>query len=88
MYKFLLLDFVGVTPTGMTFSASFSYLEGESLNNVVWTLEWFRGLFLKCDALSGIIVINKDLALMNAVKTIFHEYTNLLCRFHIDKKNA
>jgi len=34
-YKLLLLDFVGVTPTRMTFSASFAYLEGERVNNVV-----------------------------------------------------
>ena len=46
MYRLLLLDFVGVTPTGMTFSAGFAYLEGEHVNNVVWALEWFQGLFL------------------------------------------
>ena len=39
------LDFVGVTPTRMTFSAGFAYLEGEHVNNVVWALERFRGLF-------------------------------------------
>ena len=41
--------------------------------------------FLKRDALLGVIVTNRDLALMNVVKTIFPESTNLLCRFHIDK---
>jgi len=34
-YRLLLFDFVGVTPTGMTFSASFAYLEGERVNNMV-----------------------------------------------------
>ena len=84
-YRLPLLDFVGVTPTGMTFSAGFAYLKGERLNNVVWALERFRGLFLKRDALSGVIVTNRDLTLMNVVKTVFPECTNLLCRFHIDK---
>ncbi|KAH1260758.1 Protein FAR1-RELATED SEQUENCE 5 [Glycine max] len=37
-YRLSLLDFVGITPTGMTFFASFAYLEGERLNNVVWAL--------------------------------------------------
>ena len=37
-YKLLLLDIVGVTPIRMTFSATFGYLEGEHLNNVVWAL--------------------------------------------------
>jgi len=38
-YKLSLLDFVSVTLTWITFSAGFSYLEGQRLNNVVWTLE-------------------------------------------------
>ncbi|KAH1127990.1 hypothetical protein GYH30_016532 [Glycine max] len=54
-YRLPLLDIVGVTPTEMTFSAGFAYLE------------------------------DKDLALMNAVKVVFPECKNLLCRFHIDK---
>ncbi|KAH1253954.1 PKS-NRPS hybrid synthetase [Glycine max] len=84
-YKLSLLDIVGVTPTGMTFSVGFAYLEGERLNNVVWALEQFRGLFMRADALPGVIVTDRDLSLMNAVKTIFLDATNLLCQFHIDK---
>ena len=84
-YRLLLLDIAGVTSTGMTFSVAFAYLEGECLNNVVWALERFRVLFLIRDALPGVIVTDKDLTLMNAVKTVFPECTNLLCWFHIDK---
>jgi len=84
-YRLSLLDFVGVTPTRMTFSTSFVYLEGERVNNVVWALERFRGIFLRSDALPRVIVTDRDLTLMNAVNTVFPECTNLLCRFHIDK---
>ncbi|KAL5137301.1 Protein FAR1-RELATED SEQUENCE 5 [Glycine soja] len=84
-YRLPLLDFVGVTPTTMTFSAGFAYLEAERVNNIVWTLERFRGLFLRNDCLPVVIVTDRDLALMNAVKTVFPECTNLLCKFHIDK---
>ena len=52
---------------------------------MVWALEWFRGLFLIRDFLLGVIVTDKDLILMNAMKNVFLECTNLLCRFHIDK---
>ena len=38
-YRPPLLDIVGVTPTRVTFSATFAYLEGERVNNVVWALE-------------------------------------------------
>ncbi|KAH1197865.1 hypothetical protein GmHk_18G051546 [Glycine max] len=33
-YRLSLLDFVGVTPNGMTFSAGFAYVEGERVNNL------------------------------------------------------
>ncbi|KAL5147558.1 Protein FAR1-RELATED SEQUENCE 5 [Glycine soja] len=78
-YRISLLDFVGVTPTAMTFFDGFAYLEAERVNNIVW------GLFLRNDRLPVIIVTDRDLALMNAVKTVFPECTNMLCRFHIDK---
>ncbi|KAL5172984.1 PKS-NRPS hybrid synthetase [Glycine soja] len=84
-YRLPLLDFVGVTLTAMTFSAGFAYLEAERVNNIVWALERFRGLFLRHDRLLLVIVTDRDLALMNAVKTVFPESTNLLCKFHIDK---
>ncbi|XP_006580758.1 uncharacterized protein LOC114411214 [Glycine soja] len=84
-YKLSLVDIVGVTPTGMTFSATFTYLEEEHLNIVVWALQRFWGLFMSVDALPRVIVTDRDLSLMNAVKNVFLDATNLLCRFHIDK---
>ncbi|XP_006598451.1 uncharacterized protein [Glycine max] len=49
IYKLPLLDIVGVTSTGMTFSAAFAYLKGERIDNVVWALERFRGIFMRRD---------------------------------------
>ncbi|XP_028199583.1 uncharacterized protein LOC114384111 [Glycine soja] len=63
----------------------FAYLEGECLNNVVWALERFRCLFMRIDAIPRVIVTDRDLSLMNAMKIVFPDSTNLLCRFHIDK---
>ena len=40
-YWLPLLDIVGVTHIGMTFSTAFAYLEGERINNGVWALEHF-----------------------------------------------
>ncbi|XP_028187082.1 uncharacterized protein LOC114373754 [Glycine soja] len=55
-YRLPLLDIVGVTPTGMTFSAGFAYLEGERVNNLVWALERFhidKNVKAKCKSLVG-----------------------------------
>ena len=84
-YRFPLLDIVGVTPTEMTFSIAFAYLEEEHINNIVWALEWFRSIFMRRDTIPQVIVIDKDSTLTNAVKTVFPKSTNLLCQFHIDK---
>ena len=40
---------------------------------------------MKVDALPRVIITDRDLSLMNAVKIVFPDATNLLCRFHIDK---
>ena len=53
-YRLPLFHIVGVTPTGMTFSVVFAYLKEKCVNNVVWALEWFRGIFLRRDALPGV----------------------------------
>jgi len=66
----------------MTFSAAFAYLEGKRLNNVVRALERLQGIFLRRDALLGVIVTDRYLT---CLKTVFPESTNLLCRFHIHK---
>ncbi|KAH1242445.1 PKS-NRPS hybrid synthetase [Glycine max] len=84
-YRLPLLDFVEVTPTGMTFSVDFTYVEGERVNNLLWALQRFRGLFLKRYALPRVIVTDRDQTLMNAVKAVFPDCTNLLCSFHINK---
>jgi len=83
-YRLSVLDIVGLTPIEMTFLAAFAYLEEERINNVVW-VERFQGIFFRRDAIPQVIVIDRDLALMNAVKTISPKSTNLLCQFHIDK---
>jgi len=45
-YRLLLLEIVGVTSTGLTFSTTFVLLSTERENNFIWTLQRLRGLFL------------------------------------------
>ena len=44
-----------------------------------------QGLFVKDIVLPQVIVIDRDLTLMNALECIFPSSTNLLCQFHIAK---
>ena len=45
-YRLPLLEIVGMTPTGMTFSIAFAFMASERVNNVVWALDKVRGLIL------------------------------------------
>jgi len=42
-------------------------------------------IFFRVDGLPKVIVIDSDLALINAVESVFLEASSLLCQFHIKK---
>jgi len=45
-YRLHLLEIVGMTSTGLTFSIIFAFLSNEKENNFIWAPERFRGVFL------------------------------------------
>jgi hypothetical protein len=50
----------------------------------VWALEMFKKV-LGREVQPSVIVIDRELALMNAIKVIFSNIPNLLCVWHIEK---
>lgn len=83
-YGLPLLEIVGVTCTNLTFSVAFVYMEAEREENYIWALEKLKGLMVS-NRLPMVILTDRDLALMNAIKKVFPGAKNLLCRFHITK---
>ena len=81
-YRLPLLEIVGVTSTQMMFSVAFVYLESERQVNYRWALERLKELMDGCTP-TRVIVTDKELALMNAIKVVFPNAANLLCRWHI-----
>ena len=74
-----MLDIFGVTPTRMTFSIAFAYLEGEHLNNVVWALQRFRGLFVKVYTLPRLLLpINFDECNENSIPEYYEIVVSVL----------
>ncbi|XP_058739671.1 protein FAR1-RELATED SEQUENCE 6-like [Vicia villosa] len=82
-FQFPLLEIVGVTSTELTFTVAFAFLESEQLDNFTWALRKLRGLFLRDDSISQVIVTDKDPVLMNAIEFVFPSSRILLCRFHM-----
>jgi len=70
-YRLPLPQIVGVTSTGLTFLAAFVLMSSERENNFIWALQRLRGLFLRGDVYPKVIISDRDLALMNAIKVVF-----------------
>ena len=70
----------------LRFFVEFSYMEHEREENFAWELEKLKELFASEKFLSNILVTGRELALMNDMKVMFPNSTNLLCLFHNSKK--
>jgi len=82
-YKLPLLEIVGITPVGKTFSVAFVYLHAEKVENFKWALQMLRELL--SDVKVGVIITDADKALMRSVEEVFPEAIQTLCTFHVTK---
>ncbi|KAH7859817.1 hypothetical protein Vadar_005828 [Vaccinium darrowii] len=80
----VVIVWVGVTSTEMTFSVAFAFMDGEKEDNYMWVLEKLKGM-MDPDSLPEVVVIDRELALLNAIARVFLKATHLLCRWHIEK---
>nr|KAJ0199985.1 hypothetical protein LSAT_V11C600311610 [Lactuca sativa] len=55
----------------------------EDEDSYIWALSAFQKILENCDP--SVIVTDRKLALMNAIKTVFPNTRNLLCIWHIEK---
>ena len=83
-YKMPLLEIVGVTSTNFTFSVACVYMEHEREDNYKWALQILRSLMDE-SFMPTVIITDCELALMNAIESIFPVSSHLLCRWHIGK---
>lgn len=84
-YRLPLFEIVGVTSTWLTFNVAFAYMDSERQDNFWWALEKLKELFFSNTPFPQVIVTDRELALMNAIKVVFPSSTNLLCQLHINK---
>ncbi|KAI8563231.1 hypothetical protein RHMOL_Rhmol03G0096200 [Rhododendron molle] len=81
-YRFPLLQIVGITSTERTFSVAFAFINREKEENYTWVLEKLKSM-IDSDALPGVIVTDRELALVNAITRVVPTASHLLCRWHI-----
>lgn len=79
-----LLEIVGLTSTGMTFTTAFIYLQYEKEDNFTWTLSVLHNV-IDDSVHPQVIMTDREIVLMNAISTVFPNATHLLCRWHISR---
>ncbi|XP_058775209.1 uncharacterized protein LOC131649464 [Vicia villosa] len=77
-YKLPLLEIIGVTSTGKTYSVGFAFLECEKEENFTWALEVCQSMLKDQEEMPKVNVINHDTALMNSVAKVCEKYLALL----------
>jgi len=78
------LDIVGVTSFNTTFFSCGAFLTAEREADYIWAMQQFATLFEGL-SLPSTLVTDRELALMNAIHTVFPHSVNLLCVWHIQK---
>ena len=53
------------------------------MDNFVWALQCLQKLLVQEDVYPEVVVIDRDLALLNAIREVFPESKHLLCQYHI-----
>ncbi|KAL0212692.1 hypothetical protein RCL1_006318 [Eukaryota sp. TZLM3-RCL] len=81
-YKLLLLSICGFNSARNTYSAAYVFLAREDTEHYVWALQQFAKHF---DHNPQFIVTDRELALMNAIKSVYPGTKNLLCMWHINR---
>nr|XP_043620091.1 PKS-NRPS hybrid synthetase cheA-like [Erigeron canadensis] len=83
-YNMPLLDIIGVSCFNTSFYSGFAFLEKEDEESYAWALSAFK----KTVGLGNqpfVIMTDRELALMNSIKSVFPFAVNLLCVWHIEK---
>ena len=76
-----LLNIVGITATNHSFNAAFAFLSNECEASYEWVLRQFSAIVSS----PTVIVTDRELAIMNAIKIVFPGAINILCIWHIEK---
>ncbi|KAF7140583.1 hypothetical protein RHSIM_Rhsim06G0117200 [Rhododendron simsii] len=76
-YKMPLIDIVGVSSFNGSFYSFFAFMQKEEEGDYVWALERFKAI-LGPDQQPSVILLDRELALMNAIEVVFRGTTNIL----------
>jgi hypothetical protein len=83
-YKMPLLHIIGLSPSNLSFSIAFCFMQNEQEESYKWTLQTFFS-WLNPLPFPPVLCTDRDLALLGAIKVIYPKSPHLLCVWHINK---
>jgi hypothetical protein len=83
-FKLLLLNVVGSTCLNTTFHVAFAFLSKEDEEAYTWALTQLKELFINPTMLK-VVMTDRDLGLIAAVRTVFPGAKRMLCTWHVEK---
>lgn len=83
-YNMPLLHIIGLSPSNLSYSIAFCFMQNEQEESYKWTLQTF---FSWLDPLRfhPVLCTDRDLALLGAIRAICPRSPHLLCIWHINK---
>ena len=85
-YKISLLVIVDETTLNIIFYVVFAFLSDETKKNFIWVIEQIKILYASLDLFDSIVIVtNRNLSLMIAIKKQYSIIKNLLCVWHVNK---
>jgi len=75
---------VSQTSTGASFTVALAFISYETMESYIWALEYVKKCY-KNKEIPGVIIIDAEIALTNAVATVFPSAQHILCAWHISK---
>jgi hypothetical protein len=85
-YKLPLLNIVGVSNVGTTFNVALCFIKQEAEGDFLWALEQLKNLVMRSEnSFSKVMVTDRDLALISAIRVVFPSTYSILCIWHIDQ---
>ena len=83
-FKSTPLNIVSTTCLNTTFYVTFRFLVKEEEDDYIWTMEQLKSLY-RPGTSSGMIPMDRELALTNMIRHVFPQTQRLLCIWHVKK---
>ncbi|CAN1248903.1 PKS-NRPS hybrid synthetase cheA [Linum perenne] len=81
-YGYPLVELIGITPVGKSFTIAYVIMKDESIDIYKWVLEKLK-MLVEEDSVPNVIVTDPELGLLAAIKETFPHSVHLLCIWHI-----